>query len=113
MTTRKKLPIGIQTFENLILEGYTYVDKTRFVLDLALEAKYFFLSRPRRFGKSLFVSTLKAAFEGKRELFQGLYLYDNWDWDQTNPVIHISFGSGVMRSVEELRETQDEILNRN
>lgn len=111
MTTRKKLPIGIQTFENLILEGYAYVDKTRFVQELAGTAKYFFLSRPRRFGKSLFLSTLKAAFEGKRDLFQGLYLYDNWDWDRTNPVIHISFGSGVMRSVEELHSSFSYLLD--
>jgi Holliday junction resolvase-like predicted endonuclease len=106
----KKLPIGIQTFENLIEEGYAYVDKTRFVAEIAAQNKYYFLSRPRRFGKSLLLSTLKAAFEGKRELFQGLYLYDNWDWEQTNPVVHISFGSGVVRSVQELQTTFDEIL---
>jgi hypothetical protein len=99
----KMLPIGIQTFENLIQEGYVYVDKTNFVSEIACQGKYYFLSRPRRFGKSLFLSTLKAAFEGKRELFKGLYLYDNWDWDETNPVILISFGSGVMRSVQDLR----------
>ncbi len=90
----KKLPIGIQTFENLIEEGYAYVDKTRFVADIAAQNKYYFLSRPRRFGKSLFLSTLKSAFEGNRALFQGLYLYDNWDWDQIHPVVHISFGAG-------------------
>ena len=113
MTTRKKLPIGIQTFEKLILEGYTYVDKTNHISLLARNSGgYFFLSRPRRFGKSLLVSTLKAAFEGKRELFQGLYLYDHWDWDQTNPVIHISFGSGVMRSVEELQDTFSYLLDK-
>ena len=106
----KKLPIGIQTFENLIEEGYAYVDKTRFLADITTRNKYYFLSRPRRFGKSLFLSTLKAAFEGKRKLFQGLYLYDNWDWKQTNPVVHISFGSGVTRSVQELQTTFDEIL---
>jgi hypothetical protein len=99
----KKLPIGIQTFENLIEEGYAYVDKTRFVAEIAAQNKYYFLSRPRRFGKSLLLSTLKSAFEGKRELFQGLYLYDNWDWKQTHPVVHISFGSGVMRSVQDLK----------
>ena len=109
----KKLPIGIQTFENLIEEGYAYVDKTRFVAEIVAQNKYYFLSRPRRFGKSLFLSTLKSAFEGKRELFQGLYLYDNWDWEETHPVVHISFGSGVMRSVEELKETFKEILARN
>lgn len=106
----KRLPIGIQTFENLIQEGFVYVDKTEFVSTITLQSKYYFLSRPRRFGKSLFLSTLKAAFEGKRDLFQGLYLYDNWNWDETNPVILISFGSGVMRSVQELRTTFDEIL---
>ena len=62
----KKLPIGIQTFENLIREGYYYVDKTRFLQELAFEGKYYFLSRPRRFGKSLFLSTIKSAFEGKK-----------------------------------------------
>jgi hypothetical protein len=99
----KRLPIGIQTFENLIQEGFVYVDKTEFVSTITLQSKYYFLSRPRRFGKSLFLSTLKAAFEGKRDLFQGLYLYENWNWDETNPVILISFGSGVMRSVQDLR----------
>ncbi|MFO7883705.1 MAG: AAA family ATPase [Desulfobacteraceae bacterium] len=106
----KKLPIGIQTFENLIQEGFAYVDKTRFVKELASQGKYYFLSRPRRFGKSLFLSTLKAAFEGKRKLFKGLYLEDNWDWDQIHPVIHISFGSGVMRSVADLKIRFESIL---
>ncbi len=106
----KKLPIGIQTFANLIEEGYIYVDKTPFIHKLTDQGKYYFLSRPRRFGKSLFLSTLKAAFEGRQELFQGLFLYDNWDWSQSNPVVHISFGAGVARSVEELQETCDEIL---
>jgi len=72
----KKLPIGIQTFEKLIEEGYAYVDKTKFVANLS-QGEYYFLSRPRRFGKSLFLSTLKSAFEGKRKLFDGLYLYRN------------------------------------
>ena len=106
----KKLPIGIQTFKNLIEEGYAYVDKTRFVAELTDRNKYYFLSRPRRFGKSLLLSTFKSAFEGQRELFQGLHLYDNWNWEQVNPVVHISFGSGVARSVQELRITFDEIL---
>ena len=107
----KKLPIGIQTFENLIEEGYAYVDKTRFVADIAAQNKYYFLSRPRRFGKSLFLSTLKSAFEGKRALFHGLYLYDNWDWEETHPVVHISFGAGVMRSVDELKSTFSYIID--
>ena len=73
----KKLPIGIQTFEKLIRGNYYYVDKTRFIFDLVNRGEYFFLSRPRRFGKSLFLSTLKSAFLGQKEFFQGLYLYDN------------------------------------
>jgi hypothetical protein len=106
----KKLPIGIQTFENLINEGYAYVDKTRFIPELAEQGKYYFLSRPRRFGKSLFLSTIKSAFEGKKGLFEGFYLYDKWEWSCKNPVLHISFGSGVMRSVGDLRIRFNSIL---
>ncbi len=77
---------------------------------LASEGKYYFLSRPRRFGKSLFLNTLREAFLGRKELFKGLYLYDNWDWGKSYPVIYISFRSGVHRSVEGLRNTFEEIL---
>jgi len=107
----KKLPIGIQTFEKIAQDNYCYVDKTHFVQQLLNEGTYYFLSRPRRFGKSLFLSTLRAAFEGRRELFQGLFLYDNWDWNQSNPVVHISFGSGVMRSVRDLEIRFSAILD--
>jgi len=107
----KKLPIGIQTFEKMVQDNYCYVDKTHFVRQLVNGGTYYFLSRPRRFGKSLFLSTLKAAFEGRRELFQGLFLYDNWDWTQSNPVVHISFGSGVMRSVRDLEIRFSAILD--
>jgi len=111
MQKNKKLPIGIQTFANLIEEGYLYVDKTPFIHKLTGQGKYYFLSRPRRFGKSLFISTLKAAFEGRRDLFQGLFLYDNRDWSKINPVVHISFGSGVMRSVRDLEIRFSAILD--
>jgi hypothetical protein len=106
----KKLPIGIQTFKNLINEGYHYVDKTPFVHDLVTRGKYYFLSRPRRFGKSLFLSTLKSSFSGEKDLFQNLFLENNWEWSVTYPVVHISFGSGVCRSVEDIQVTFDEIL---
>ena len=106
----KKLSIGIQTFKNLINEGYCYVDKTPFVHNLVTRGKYYFLSRPRRFGKSLFLSTLKSAFSGEKELFRGLFLENNWDWSVTYPVVHISFGSGVCRSVNDIQVTFDEIL---
>jgi hypothetical protein len=69
----KKLPIGIQSFEEIVTGGYYYVDKTYLVAKLSNEGKYYFLSRPQRFGKSLFLDTIKQAFLGKRELFKGLY----------------------------------------
>lgn len=71
-TQLRKLPIGIQTFENIRREGYVYVDKTALIYRLVTTGKPYFLSRPRRFGKSLLLSTLEAYFEGKRELFEGL-----------------------------------------
>lgn len=72
MEAVRKLPIGIQTFEELRREQYVYVDKTQYVWNLATMGKTYFLSRPRRFGKSLFISTLESYFRGKKELFQGL-----------------------------------------
>ncbi len=108
----KKLPVGIQSFVEIRTEGYYYVDKTFFVKKLVDEGKYFFLSRPRRFGKSLFLDTLRQAFLGKRELFQGLFLENNWDWSKKYPVVYISFGAGVIRSRDELVETFFSILRR-
>ncbi len=67
----KALPIGIQTFEKIRMEGYAYVDKTQYVYELIGTGTYYFLSRPRRFGKSLLLSTLKAFFEGREDLFRG------------------------------------------
>ena len=89
----KNLPIGIQTFENIRSKtaNFIYVDKTDFVYEIAQNTGSYFLSRPRRFGKSLFLGTLKSLFQGKKELFEGLYIYDKWDWSQTFPVIHFSF----------------------
>ncbi len=87
----KKLPIGIQTFSELIEENYVYVDKTAYIYQL-LQGKYYFLSRPRRFGKSLLLSTLKELFSGNRELFQGLWIYHQITWEEY-PVIHLDFSS--------------------
>ncbi len=100
-----KLPIGISSFECIRSEGYYYVDKTEFVKKLFDSGKYFFLSRPRRFGKTLFLDTLKQAFLGNKELFKGLFLENNWDWGKKYPVIHISLGSGVYDTKEKLLET--------
>ncbi len=109
----KKLPIGIQTFSEIIEENYTYVDKTQTAYNLINRGKYYFLSRPRRFGKSLFLDTLKNIFEGKKELFEGLYIYDKWDFDITYPVIKISFGAGMHKDVEELKLTIQDIIKDN
>ena len=73
----KKLTVGIQTFEKIRANSYIYADKTKEIYDLITSYTYAFLSRPRRFGKSLLVDTLKCLFEGRKELFKGLYIYDN------------------------------------
>jgi hypothetical protein len=107
----KKLPIGISTFSEIITGGYCYADKTGFVHRLAEQGKYFFLSRPRRFGKSLFLDTLKEAFSGNRELFAGLELEGGWDWERPYPVVSISFAGGVVQSREQLQANIRELLN--
>ncbi len=107
----KKLPIGIQNFREIIEDNYYYVDKTKYIYQLTANGKYYFLSRPRRFGKSLFVDTLKEAFGGNKELFKGLYLENHWDWSKKYPVINISFGSGV-EDDKDLIDTIHSILNK-
>ncbi|MBE0490146.1 MAG: ATP-binding protein [Halomonas sp.] len=99
---RKKLPIGIQTFADIIEGGYYYVDKTPLIHRLMDEGKYYFLSRPRRFGKSLLLDTLACLFEGREALFRGLYIHDKWEWQRRHPVIRLSFGDGVLQSREAL-----------
>ncbi len=106
----KKLPIGIQSFSVIRSGPWYYVDKTRYVKELVDKGKYYFLSRPRRFGKSLFLDTIRQAFLGRKEFFKGLYLYDHWDWDKNWPVIRISFGSGIVRSVQELKGSMESML---
>ncbi|MGP1431473.1 MAG: ATP-binding protein [Treponema sp.] len=103
----KKLPIGIHTFSEIITDNYVYIDKTQEAYQLLNTYKYVFLSRPRRFGKSLFLTTLQAIFEGKKELFKGLYIYDKYDFE-AYPVIRIVF-SGVMSTKESLGD----VINRN
>lgn len=113
---KKKLPIGIQSFVNLISGGYAYVDKTPFIAELANTGKVYFLSRPRRFGKSLLVDTINCAFSGKRELFKGLYLdtpESGWNWEETNPVVKISFGQRTNKNCDELLENITRILEIN
>jgi hypothetical protein len=108
-----KLPIGIQTLRQIIQQGYVYVDKTAYALALADRGKAYFLSRPRRFGKSLFVDTLKELFEGHQALFRGLYIHDRWDWSRRYPVVLLDFAAGVVQSRAELDESIRERLHAN
>ncbi len=98
----KNLPIGISSLEEIRSKNCIFIDKTQRVARLASAGKYYFLSRPRRFGKSLLVDTLKQAFLGRKELFAGLYLEENWDWNQRYPVLHFDFGDGIVQSKSEL-----------
>ena len=108
----KKLPIGIQTFSEIREENYIYIDKTKEAYELIESYKYTFLSRPRRFGKSLFLDTLYNIFEGKKELFEGLYIYDKWDWETTYPVIKISW-DGNLQTMYNLQTVAVNSLNQN
>ncbi len=87
-----RLPIGIQDFETIRSEGFRYVDKTPLIRQLVDGGRQYFLSRPRRFGKSLLVDTIKALFEGREALFEGLDIHPRWDWTATHPVLRLSFG---------------------
>ena len=95
--TRKRLPIGIQNFREIREGGFYYVDKTGFALRLIDEGKYYFLSRPRRFGKSLFLDTLGELFASNEPLFRNLAIHDRWDWTRRFPVIRLSLGAGVLQ----------------
>ena len=108
----KKLPIGIQTFSKLrdLRANYVYVDKTESIFRLATEGEYYFLSRPRRFGKSVLLSTLHELFSGNKELFSGLYIEDKWDWDTSYPVIRISFGGGLYNTLENFNHQLTRIM---
>ncbi|TSE20581.1 putative AAA-ATPase [Tepidimonas alkaliphilus] len=112
--SRRKLPIGIQTLRDIREGGYYYVDKTLLIARLADSGKFYFLSRPRRFGKSLLLDTIACAFEGKRQLFDAhdgadgtaprdkLFLADHWDWAKPHPVIRLSFAEGRLEKRDEL-----------
>jgi len=109
----KNLPLGINTLSKLLDSDCVYVDKTAMAWELIRMPGAFFLSRPRRFGKSLFVDTLKEIFEGNKELFEGLYIHDKWDWTKTYPVIKIDFAGGTLEGRSALDELIQEILESN
>ena len=100
--TRRKLPIGMQTFREVREQNCYYVDKTAYIGRLLDEGKHYFLSRPRRFGKSLFLDTCKELFEGNQPLFEGLAIADAWDWSVRHPVLRLSFGSGNFGDTDHL-----------
>ena len=103
-TQLARLPLGLQTFSEVRKLNCAYVDKTPMAVKLANEGKFYFLARPRRFGKSLFLDTLRNLFEGNRELFQGLYAESNWSWESRHPVIKLDM-SGDSDSVDALKST--------
>ncbi|WP_338399600.1 ATP-binding protein [Persicobacter psychrovividus] len=116
MSQRQALPIGIQTFEDLRTGGadYLYIDKTAHIHEMTKLTKgYYFLSRPRRFGKSMLCSTLQALFEGKQELFEGLYIHDKWDWSENFPVVRIDLSAANYKDLGAVETRVWINLNRN
>jgi hypothetical protein len=109
----EKPATDIYTFENLRNGGFTYVDKTAILKQLAdlSRGSQFFIARPRRFGKSLAVSTLRCLFEGKREFFKGLAIEPEWDWSKKWPVLHLDMGSAQADTVPELKRIWREMLS--
>ena len=97
---KRKLPLGIQNFREIREAGCYYVDKTEHVRCLVEGGKYYFLSRPRRFGKSLLVDTLKELFEGNEPLFRGLHIHSRWDWSVRHPVLRLDFSGGFKTAAE-------------
>ncbi|MFM8372355.1 MAG: AAA family ATPase, partial [Bacteroidota bacterium] len=95
----ENLPLGLQDFRKIIENDFLYVDKTAYLYNMVSRPGAYFLSRPRRFGKSLTVSTLNELYKGSRELFKGLWIEDKWDWTRKHPVIQITLtGSGFVET---------------
>lgn len=106
----RKYPVGIQSFESLRKGGYLYIDKTELIYRLVSTGKYYFFSRPRRFGKSLLISTLEAYYSGRKELFQGLFIYKvEKDWN-SYPILHFDLNAQKYDSPESLNDILNDIL---
>ena len=106
--TARRYPIGIQTFSRIIREGYIYIDKTDLIWQLAHYATYIFMSRPRRFGKSLLTSTLESYFQGERELFEGLKIMElEQEWTQY-PVLHIDLS--IIKGQQDAKELRSRLM---
>jgi hypothetical protein len=99
----KKLPVGIQNFREIIKGGYVYADKTEYLHKMIKAGKYYFLSRPRRFGKSMLVDTMKELFEGNRDLFKGLWIDgSDYEWER-HPVLRLDMTQADVSDTEKLR----------
>ncbi len=107
---KRRLPIGIQTFRRIRERNCYYVDKTAFIERLIDEGTHYFLSRPRRFGKSLFLDTLKELFEGNEALFKGLRVHAGWTWGEPNPVVRLDFAGGDYRRPNLLEDSLMDLL---
>ena len=110
-TEFKDLPVGLEDFQEIREGNYYYVDKTHHIEKLTISPStgkkkkgFYFLSRPRRFGKSLLLDTIQCLFEGKKDLFKGLHIYDKWDWSEKHPVIRITFGGGGCESLADVEK---------
>ena len=102
MSNRRQLPIGIHTFEQIRQDNLIYVDKTKMIKSLWDDGRVYFLSRPRRFGKSLLLDTIHQLVVGRKELFEHLWIEDKWDWNAVYPVVRFDFGAGIVKTKEEL-----------
>jgi len=101
----QKISTSISDFEELRRNNYIYIDKTEFLTKIISQDKYYFLSRPRRFGKTLFIDTIKRFYEGKKDLFKGLYIHDfDWKWEEY-PILHLDFNTIPAENREVLEES--------
>ncbi|MCX7654861.1 MAG: AAA family ATPase, partial [Fervidobacterium sp.] len=104
----KELPIGISEYKDLINGNFVYVDKTKYIYDMVKKPKgYYFLSRPRRFGKSLLVSVLEYLFKGEKELFVDTWIYDKWNWESF-PVVRLDMNSVTTDEITNFRQSLSE-----
>ncbi|MDX2134098.1 MAG: AAA family ATPase [Saprospiraceae bacterium] len=108
----KKLPLGLQDFRKIIENGFLYVDKTQYLYKMASNPGAYFFSRPRRFGKSITIATLHELFSGSRELFEGLWIQDKWDWSRKNPVLRLTF-TGIGFVEQGLEAAMHYLLDKN